>query len=398
MSKKLILFISLLLSTVLSAQQMTITDFELNLHDQTANNEDTKVIDDNGNPCALLKIETLQKGFSIDGGSVGIAKIEQEEHKGEIWVFVPANLRRITIAHDQLGVLRDYVFPEKLQPARTYTMRLVSGTVQTVVNQKRTSQVFVLTFTPKNAMVEVDGTMVETDDGTYSDVLSFGRHEYRISAKNYHTEVGIVTIGEEKQSKIINLSPAFGWIEIKGPNGASVYIDGEKVGIAPMKSEPVASGSHDVRVIREKYLPHREQVLVNDNTTTTVNPVLTANFVSITLKTEGDADIFINGEKVGLGTVVTDLTPGEYSFETRKTSHRSQTVVRQITMASAGTIELPAPVAIVGSIMVNVKPVGARVTVDGKPSGESPVILDNVLIGTHDVVISKAGCAERRER
>ena len=39
MSKKLILFFSLLLSTALSAQQMTITDFELNLHDQTANNE-----------------------------------------------------------------------------------------------------------------------------------------------------------------------------------------------------------------------------------------------------------------------------------------------------------------------------------------------------------------------
>ncbi|MBQ0008288.1 MAG: PEGA domain-containing protein, partial [bacterium] len=125
MKKYITLLLLLLLTTMLSAQQMTITDFELNLHDQTANNEDTKVIDDNGNPCALLKIETLQKGFTIEGGSVGIAKIE-EEHKGEIWVFVPANLRRITIKHDQLGVLRDYVFPEKLQPARTYTMRLVS--------------------------------------------------------------------------------------------------------------------------------------------------------------------------------------------------------------------------------------------------------------------------------
>ena len=136
MNKSLFILLLCLLSAAMSAQQMTITDFELNLRDQTANNEETKVIDDNGNPCALLKIETLQKGFTIDGGSVGIARVE-ENHAGEIWVYVPAKLRRITIAHNQLGILRDYVFPEALQPARTYIMKLVSGTVQTAFAMKK---------------------------------------------------------------------------------------------------------------------------------------------------------------------------------------------------------------------------------------------------------------------
>ncbi len=53
MNKSLFILLLCLLSAAMSAQQMTITDFELNLRDQTANNEETKVIDDNGNPCAL---------------------------------------------------------------------------------------------------------------------------------------------------------------------------------------------------------------------------------------------------------------------------------------------------------------------------------------------------------
>ncbi|MBQ0008219.1 MAG: SUMF1/EgtB/PvdO family nonheme iron enzyme, partial [bacterium] len=122
------------------------------------------------------------------------------------------------------------------------------------------------------------------------------------------------------------------------------------------------------------------------------------NFVSVNLVAGGDAEIWVNGEKKGSGNISVDLTPGEYTFETRKASHRSQSIVRNITMESGGTIDLPAPVAIMGTLMVNIKPVGADIMVDGHKIGESPMLIENVLIGTHDVVISKAGCAERRER
>ncbi len=396
MKKQLFILLMCLLSAAMSGQQMTITDFELNLHDQTASNEDTKVIDDNGNPCALLKIETLQKGFTIDGGSVGIAKVE-ENHAGEIWVYVPANLRRITIAHNQLGILRDYVFPEALQPARTYIMKLRSGTVEQVVRQQSTSQYLVLTYEPADAMVEIDGDVVTGEAGSVRKKLSLGQHEYRISAKNYHPEVGIVTIAQEKVEKTVTLQPAFGWIEVKGPAGAVVYIDNTKVGEAPVKSQPLASGRHDIRVTRQLYLPYREQVVVNDNTVTNVEPNMVANFATVNLTVANDAEIWVNDERKGAGSVSVDLEYGEYTFETRKPNHRSQSVVRNINSSFGGTIELPAPVAIYGSLEVDISPIGAKVYLDGKLVGESPLILNEVLVGEHSVQVQKQGFKERSE-
>ena len=68
-----------------------------------------EVKDQNGNTCALLKIQTSQMGFTFDVGSLGVTKTEQ--HTGEIWVYVPFGVRRISIHHQQLGHLNDYYFP-----------------------------------------------------------------------------------------------------------------------------------------------------------------------------------------------------------------------------------------------------------------------------------------------
>jgi len=58
------------------------------------------VKDQNGDVCALIKIETTQTGFVFDEGQLGIAKTEQKT--GEYWVYIPWGSRTITIKHAQL--------------------------------------------------------------------------------------------------------------------------------------------------------------------------------------------------------------------------------------------------------------------------------------------------------
>ena len=50
------------------------------------------------------------------------------------------------------------------------------------------------------------------------DMLDYGTYEYRVMAKDYHDEVGKVTLNSVGETKIVpvNLRPAFGWIEVKG--------------------------------------------------------------------------------------------------------------------------------------------------------------------------------------
>src|SRR5688572_3540505 len=52
--------------------------------------------------------------------------------------------------------------------------------------------------------------------------------------------------------------------------------------------------------------------------------------------------------------------------------------------------------ALTGSIDVTSDPVGALVTIDGKPRGRSPVVISNLTPGTHEVSIAANGTAFTR--
>ena len=96
-TKLTLLTLLLALATLASAQSISVANFRLAENDLTATTHGTEVKDQNGNTCALIKVETTQTGFTFDVGSMGVTKTEQ--HTGEIWVYVPFGIKRITIQH-----------------------------------------------------------------------------------------------------------------------------------------------------------------------------------------------------------------------------------------------------------------------------------------------------------
>lgn len=78
--------------------------------------------DQNGRKAALIKVITGAEGLDFDVGLIGVVAVKQEV--GEVWVYVPEHVRKITIRHMDYGVIRDYVFPEPIEPAVTYEMIL----------------------------------------------------------------------------------------------------------------------------------------------------------------------------------------------------------------------------------------------------------------------------------
>ncbi|MBR3940519.1 MAG: hypothetical protein IKJ67_11185 [Bacteroidales bacterium] len=120
--KKILILFFLLLSVggVVKAQDMSVGLFEFLERDMSARM--AKVRDVNSDLCALLKIETVEKGFEFSG-----CIIEKTEQKtGEIWVFVSPGVRFITIKHPKFGVLRNYNFPQSIQSGCVYQMRLLT--------------------------------------------------------------------------------------------------------------------------------------------------------------------------------------------------------------------------------------------------------------------------------
>lgn len=78
------------------------------------------VRDLNGQACALLKVEA-PKDFAFSS-PLGIVK--RKDETGEIWLYLPAGTKMITLKHPEWGVLRNYHLPSPLESHVCYVMRV----------------------------------------------------------------------------------------------------------------------------------------------------------------------------------------------------------------------------------------------------------------------------------
>lgn len=78
------------------------------------------VQDLNGDDCGLIKVQAGPE--YVFTSPLGIVK--RIDKTGEIWLYVPRGTKKITIRHPQLGILRDYELPERVDSHLTYELRL----------------------------------------------------------------------------------------------------------------------------------------------------------------------------------------------------------------------------------------------------------------------------------
>ncbi|MDO4802020.1 MAG: formylglycine-generating enzyme family protein [Prevotellaceae bacterium] len=189
------------LGAVASAQTIEVTDFTFNEHDLTALQPGTMVLDQNGDKCALIKIITTVKGFTFDVGSLGVMKTD-DKHTGEIWVYVPYGINKITLSHPEYGQLRNFPIPMSIEKGRTYIMKLKTKRLEN-------SNTLTLKYSPVNAVVLIDGKMIMGTNGVIEKELSIGKHEYSIVANGYNQLDGLAKIEKEAPTVIsVQLVPS----------------------------------------------------------------------------------------------------------------------------------------------------------------------------------------------
>lgn len=121
--KRIIILVFALISVIsATAQSIIVKSFNALPTDVTTLSKEGKRIDQNGDVAALIKVMTNEKGFVFEGGAMGI--VDTKQRVGEIWVWVPHGLRKITILHPEYEGIRDYWFPETIEAGRTYELRL----------------------------------------------------------------------------------------------------------------------------------------------------------------------------------------------------------------------------------------------------------------------------------
>lgn len=386
------------------SQTLAVESFYLAESDLTANLPGTQVLDQNGNVCALIKLESTQKGFSFDVGVLGVT--ETVERTAETWVYVPFGIRKITIQHPQLGTLRDYQIPCAIEQGKTYIMKINAGTVRTIVEYAQTKQFLHVKIEPSDAILEINDKIKHTDNGVYQELLPFGKYRYKAYHPDYHDLVGIVEISDPDNTHSLDLKmvPAFGYLSVTESSqpdiaGALVYVDDKYVGQIPVRNIRTSSGSHKIKVLKELYEAYESTFTVSDEQTTAIAPALVPDFAEVSLVTVSGADIYVNGEMKGTGSWSGRMASGSYIFEARKQGHVTYKMPYDITRNDTGsTIQIQGPTPINGTLVISSVPSEARISIDGEYVGVTPKYIARQLIGEYYVSVELNGYKKQTKK
>jgi hypothetical protein len=131
------------------------------------------------------------------------------------------------------------------------------------------------------------------------------------------------------------------------PAGAEVFVNGTRRGVTPLALRELALGGYDVRINRAGYTAAEQRV--------TLDAGRTSRTVDVTLRRSGAA------------------------------------ATAPAAAAAAPAAASAPPAAASGSLLVDSRPPGARVTVDGRDVGLTPVTVGTLAPGDHTVRIELAG-------
>ncbi len=323
--KKIISLLCLFfVSLCLQAQNISVSSFALDERDLTANLHGTTVLDQNGEKCALIRIQTIQKGFSFDVGVLGVQKVDDSK-TGEVWVYVPRGVKRLTIRHPQLGSLTDYPFPVNIEPTKTYRMVLVTGNVKTIVEQDDGKSYISLSVKPANAFVMIDGEMKQLDEeGTLMLRMPRGEHTYTIQAAGYTAENGTFTLGAERLNKSIELRSKHATLTVScATPGAQIYVNDELRGTGPW-SGSLLPGDYLIEARKESHYSQKQSVTLAENEQKTIAlPELVARTGSLDVAFSPiDCDVLVDGKKIGTSpNLFRPVLMGSHEIEIKKAGY-----------------------------------------------------------------------------
>ena len=176
------------------------------------------------------------------------------------------------------------------------------------------------------------------------------------------------------------------------PQSAVVTIDGRHYSLTDGAMRLVLeSGTYNYTVSAAGYHSQSGTFTVAGSKVTK-QIALTADVATVTLTVADNAEIWVNGEKVGNSRWSGTLNSGTYIFEAKKAGHSTTTTSKHITSDNpqqSYTLDSPKP--LFGSLIVDGSPLMADVAIDGVGVGQMPLSLDNLLVGEHKITVSKSG-------
>lgn len=264
--RNLILFLLILVCGDAYSQELKVKEARLLQNDQTATVNPVR--DNNGNQCALVKIDAGSlEGLTfpdsnqyVKAGKVG----------NEYYVYIPGTFYKLKMQHEKylpLEVNFKDQFGIRFRSGSTYYVKVDVPTA----NKELLSDVYI-NVRPKRAELYLNNELQTASiDGTYRFQVEAGNYSYLVKADNYQTQSGNFTIARSSQKVIpITLRPVMVPISFKcKTDDSGLYIDDVyygDLGKPDFVKINVPKGVHQVRVMAEGYIPYQQTMTLDDRT------------------------------------------------------------------------------------------------------------------------------------
>ena len=184
------------------------------------------------------------------------------------------------------------------------------------------------------------------------------------------------------------------------PKTATLWIDGkpQEVSSDGEYSAMLAYGSHTYKVEAGGYISKSGSFTIGKGDMTPISVSLVSALATLNVSCPTPAvSLYVDKKSVGSLPWNGNLKEGMHLLEVRKDGYRSQQKTIQLAQQQKLDVAFDALSAIQGNLSVNFKPFGSDVYVDGVKVGQSPRVFNGVLVGNHNVEISKSGYATSRQ-
>ena len=214
--------------------------------------------------------------------------------------------------------------------------------------------------------------------------------DYRIKWVTSGTTYQLNVKTNKKKAKVDDGKKGMAVFNIK-PSNAMLLIDGQIAdgsGGAYTLSLPYGTHYYTVKL---KDFSLNNQVVHVDKNAKTVNVDLTEFFakVNVSCKTE-DAEIFINGESLGMGKWEGFLVPGKCEVEIVKNGYHPQSKTMELMENDSVRFDFPALKMISGFLNVNYTPNGSDIYINGGKIGVTP-LKKELPVGDYKIEIMREG-------
>lgn len=360
-------------------------------------------------PYGEYNYKVYKEGYSIKTGSIKILngndtnnlEVKLKKPHGYISILNNQNISGASIYIDDSYVGDFPVKDVKIKSGthqltikhpiyKTYStvIELNDEEYKTVAPPLAKSHVIVTLETQDNAEIFVNDEVA--GNGKCQDTLLIGaRYKFESRMPGYAPSALYRTIGLNDQNRVITVpdpTPIYGKLKISSAfPDADIYLDGNYIGKTPLTLSKILTGKH---CITANYRDYKSSQTINITDEECVEISFELPNCTLALSsTPAKAQIFLDGNHIGsTPKYIPQLWPGEHTvrFEYNDNWFESQT--KTVNIENGEHLDLSLEKAC-GSLYVTSNPSNARVFIDNKEVGETPLQMQSIWEGEHKVTV-----------